>query len=116
MLIVLEKTDLEVKVALTKNDAGLIVGMAARGDKHHDIAAYFGENQARIAEVLSGQAFGHVEAAQTAVLPPKGAPGIKGRRILAHIEKAIVALDAGNIDDAKATLAAGVKRWNLHET
>ncbi|SJM29972.1 hypothetical protein [Mesorhizobium delmotii] len=102
-------------MALTKNDARLIVGMAARGDKHHDMAAYFGENQARIAEVLSGEMFGHVEAAPAAELPPKGAPGIKGRRVYAHLEKALAALDAGNIDEAKETLAAGAKRWNLHE-
>lgn len=102
-------------MALTQNDARLIAGMAARGDKHHDMAAYFGENQARIAEVLSGDAFGHVEAAPADQLPPKGAPGIKGRRVLGHVEKALAALGDGNVEEAKAALEAGVKRWNLHE-
>jgi len=36
---------------LTPADASIIKGMIARGDRHHDIAAWFGVNQGRIAEV-----------------------------------------------------------------
>jgi hypothetical protein len=31
-------------------DVPFIIGMIARGDRHHDIAAWFGLNQGRIAE------------------------------------------------------------------
>jgi hypothetical protein len=89
--------------------------MAARGDKHHDIAAYFGENQARVAEVLSGEMFGTLSAASSDELPPKGAPGVKGKRLVAHVEKALAALAKGNTEDAVSTLKAGLDRWHRHE-
>jgi hypothetical protein len=79
-----------------------------------DVAAWFGENPARIDEVLKGQ-YGTLEAAPKDTLPPKGAPGVKGRRLLAFVEKAIAALDAGDNAAARDSLIAGVKRWNLHE-
>lgn len=104
-----------VEMALTTNDGKIIIAMASRGDKHHDIAAYFGENQARVAEVLSGQMFGTLSAASGNDLPPKGPPGVKGRKLVAHIEKALNALAAGDAAAAKETLEAGLKRWNLHE-
>lgn len=70
-------------MTLTNRDASLVLGMSARGDKKHDIAAWFGENQARIAEVEQGQ-HGGVTAAPAIELPPKGAPGPKGRRLRAR--------------------------------
>ena len=38
-------------LTITERDAALIRGMIKRGDRHHDIAAFFGLNQGRIAEV-----------------------------------------------------------------
>jgi hypothetical protein len=58
-------------LALTAADAALIRGMIERGDRHHDIAAFFGVNQGRIAEVKDGSRFPGVPAA-TKDLPPKG--------------------------------------------
>ncbi len=57
---------------LTPEDAAVIRGMLARGDRHHDIAAFFGVNQGRIAEVKDGSIFGNVPAADPEELPPKG--------------------------------------------
>lgn len=57
---------------LSATDAAVIKGMLARGDKQHDIAAYFGENGARIAEIKKGEKFADVRAAST--LPPPKAP------------------------------------------
>ena len=37
--------------SLTNKDASIILGMVDRGDREHDIAVWFGVNQARIAEV-----------------------------------------------------------------
>jgi hypothetical protein len=101
-------------MTLTVNDAKTIIGMAARGDKLQDVAAWFGENPARIDEALKGE-YGTSEAAPKDTLPPKGAPGLKGRRLLAFVEKAIAELDAGDVTAARAHLEAGVNRWNLHE-
>jgi hypothetical protein len=59
-------------LALTKQDAALIRGMIARGDRHHDIAAFFGVNQGRIAEVREGSRFPGICPADADDLPPKG--------------------------------------------
>ena len=48
---------------LKASDAPIIFGMVARGDRDHDIAAWFGVNQGRIAEVKDGTKFGIVPAA-----------------------------------------------------
>lgn len=102
-------------MALTSNDARIIFGMIARGDKHHDVASWFGENPARVAEVLSGAAFGFVGAAPANELPPKGAPGLKGRKLMAFVEKALNQLEEGKAAEGIETLKAGVKRYNLSE-
>ena len=45
-----------------KADVKIVLGMAARGDRSHDIAAWFGVNQGRIAEAKSGE-YGTLEKA-----------------------------------------------------
>jgi hypothetical protein len=47
--------------------------MLMRGDKQHDIAAMFGVNAGRIAEIATGAKFDHVPAAGEKYLPPRGA-------------------------------------------
>jgi hypothetical protein len=69
-------------IRLKKTDLPIVVGMDARGDRNHDIAAWFGVNQGRIAEVKSGD-YGSVVAAPASSLPPKGPPGIKGKELRA---------------------------------
>ena len=59
-------------LALTEQDAALIRGMIDRGDRHHDIAAFFGVNQGRIAEIKMGIRLPGVPAADSEDLPPKG--------------------------------------------
>jgi hypothetical protein len=68
-------------------DVPIILAMVARGDRDHDIAAWFGVNQGRIAEAKDGK-WG-TPAAATGTLPPKGPPGIKGRRLRDAIAAAI---------------------------
>ena len=65
---------------LTAKDAAIVLAMQARGDRDHDIAAWFGVNQGRVAEVKDGK-FGSVSLAPANDLPPKGAPGVKGRAL-----------------------------------
>jgi len=101
-------------MSLTNRDAAIVLGMVARGDKRHDIAAWFGENQARIAEIEQGS-HGGVSAAPAADLPPKGAPGPKGRRMKAFAKKALEALDAGDVEAAKKALRDGIAKYDQYE-
>ena len=104
-------------MALTNKDASWVLGMVARGDKRHDIAAFFGENQARIAEVEQG-AFGPVVAAPKTELPPKGPPGVKGRRARYTIEKVKKLLEEKGdsaVKEAIALLDEAIAKYDRHE-
>ncbi len=57
---------------LSAHDVSLVKGMIARGDRKHDIAAYFGVNQGRIAEAEQGHLHPEAEAADLSELPPPG--------------------------------------------
>jgi len=59
-------------ITLTEDDARIAKGMLERGDRQHDIAAWFGVNGGRIAEIASGSAFNWVEPAPQDKLPPPG--------------------------------------------
>ncbi len=96
-------------------EAQIVMGMLARGDSQHHIAAWFGENQARVAEVENGKMFGHVQAAPAQDLPPKGAPGPKGRKMRAFAGKALRALDAGDAAEAAKLLKEGLAAYDKHE-
>jgi len=74
---------------ITDEDAAIIKGMLARGDKQQWIAAWFGGefNPGRIAEINTGAKFAHVRPADRSSLPPIG-PYVSGRS--AH--RALVAL------------------------
>lgn len=58
-------------IRLTTADAAIVKGMIARGDRQHDIAAWFGVNGGRIGEIATGYRFGEVQA-QYDNLPPPG--------------------------------------------
>jgi hypothetical protein len=91
------------------------MGMIARDDRDHDIAAWFGVNQGRIAEVKDGSKFGTVQAAPTSSLPPKGPPGIKGRRLRVSVDQALKSLAAGNTADATKKLQEAIARYDTNE-
>jgi hypothetical protein len=65
-------------VTLNSNDASIVKGMLARGDRQHDIAAWFGVNGGRIAEIATGAKFLGIRATPEADLPPRG-PYLSGR-------------------------------------
>lgn len=83
-------------VQLSQRDAAIAKGMLARGDRQHDIAAWFGVNGGRIAEVANGERFRGVDPAPCAELPPPGPylPGQSARATLGAIQEARNALDA----------------------
>lgn len=100
--------------SLTNSDARIVLGMLARDDRAHDIAAWFGVNQGRIAEVKDGK-YGALMPAPLDKLPPKGPPGIKGKRLRASVEKALAALLEGDSEKAKGILNEAVKRYDALE-
>jgi hypothetical protein len=105
-------------MALSHKDATIVMGMLARDDHNQDIAAWFGENPARVVEVANGQAFGIVAAAPAHDLPPKGAIGPKARRLRAYAADALATLKANGaegVKDAIKELEEGLKRFNAHE-
>ena len=88
-------------ISLSAADAALIKGMLHRGDRQHDIAAWFGVNGGRIAEIATGQHFKWVDLANEAELPPRG-PYCSGKS--AHA--ALVALKEARsaLSDAENTI------------
>lgn len=101
-------------ISLYKSDARIVLGMVARGDRDHDIAAWFGVNQGRIAEVKAGD-FGDLEAAPAHELPPSGPPGIKGRHARSAIAKAVEAFDEGKADETITVLREAAARYDANE-
>lgn len=57
-------------IHLTEADAAIVKGMLNRGDRQHDIAAWFGVNGGRIAEIATGDRFAGVKASTTNLPPP----------------------------------------------
>lgn len=85
-------------MALTDAEIAVVKGMIARGDRQHDIAAYFGENGGRIGEINTGKRGSHVPAAPVDEhLPPPG-PYLAGRSALRARETLQALRDL--IDDA----------------
>ncbi len=92
-------------------DIPVALGMVARGDRKQDIAAWFGVNPARIAEAIAGK-YGTPPLPPAHTLPPVGSPGVKGRRVRAAIQSALVAPDFAA---AKAILTAAAGRYDANE-
>lgn len=99
---------------LKQADVPTILGMSNRGDRDHDIAAWFGVNQGRIAEAKEGK-YGTGQPAPANQLPPKGAPGIKGRRLRSSVATALGALTAGDVAKAVKTLEEAKARYDANE-
>lgn len=102
-------------MALNNKDASIILGMLARGDHNQDIAAWFGENPARVVEVKDGM-FGSISAAPASELPPKGAVGPKARRMRGRVKIAIEKLQgvAGGAE-VLSILEGALADFNKHE-
>jgi hypothetical protein len=71
----------ESTMALNDGEIAVVKGMLLRGDKQHDIAAYFGINGGRVAEISTGQTGPSVTASLAEDLPPPG-PYMAGRSAL----------------------------------
>jgi hypothetical protein len=101
---------------LLRTDAPIIMGMVARGDRDHDIAAWFGVNQGRIAEVKDGTKFGTVAAAPADKLPTRGPPGIKGRRLREAVDRALARLERDGVSGMGVShLLRAINDYDKHE-
>ncbi len=105
-------------MTLSHADGEIVMGMLARGDHNQDIAAWFGENPARIVEVSNGSMFGSIPAAAApGKLPPRGAIGPKARRFRAYVADALKALKErgpDGVDDAIKELEGGLKVFDAN--
>jgi hypothetical protein len=90
-------------IFLTEEDASIVKGMLARGDRQHDIAAWFNVNGGRIGEIASGRNFYKVEPAPTQLLPPPG-PYLSGRETAVLMQA--IAKARGALDTAEAFIRA----------
>lgn len=95
-------------------DVPLILAMSARGDRKHDIAAWFGLNQGRIAEVENGD-YGMPQLARENELPPSGSPGLKARELRESAEEVRELLTRGDLKAAAARLAAAIDQFDRNE-
>lgn len=68
-------------MALNDQEISTVKGMLSRGDRQHDIAAYFGVNSGRIADISKMRKGANLPAAPQATLPPRG-PYMAGRSAL----------------------------------
>ena len=58
---------------LDEEDAAIVNGMLAKGDRQHDIAAWFGVSGGRrVGEISTGAKFADVQPAEPEELPPHG--------------------------------------------
>jgi hypothetical protein len=85
--------------------------MIARGDRHHDVAAWFGVNQGRIAEVNGGAVYAEAPIAPDSELPAPGpySSGRAAHRAISALENAKTALDQAKttVDDALREIRRG---------
>jgi hypothetical protein len=88
--------------------------MIARGDRKHDIAAWFGLNQGRIAEVENGD-HGTAMPAPSHLLPPAGAPGPKARELRRAADAIRDLLQRGEIESAIKLLDKAIAQFDKNE-
>jgi hypothetical protein len=101
-------------ITVSPKDLPLVFGMIKRGDRNHDIAAWFGYNQGRVAEVKDGN-HGHALPASESELPPSGSPGPRARDLRAALERVISLFDADDYESAKKALTKAVKEFDKNE-
>lgn len=84
-------------IVVTPEMVPLIFGMLARGDRNHDVAAWFGLNQGRMKETKDGD-YGRPAPAPEDELPPAGSPGPRALRLRDAVETAIEILTSKTPD------------------
>jgi hypothetical protein len=93
-------------MAFTFRETQIVLGMLERGDRQHDIAAFFGVNGGRVAEVATGRGdYPTATAAPREKLPPPG-PYVSPRsvhEIRSLLSEALIQLQSSaEIEDPQA--------------
>ncbi len=101
-------------ISLSNRDATIVLGMVNRGDRDHDVAAWFGVNQGRIAEVKAGS-HGQLTPAASGELPPKGPPGLKGRHLRSASAKAVELMRGGKLEEALDLLTEAIRKFDTNQ-
>ena len=97
---------------LSAEEAAMVKAMLARGDRHDDIAAWFGVNQGRVAEVKAGELFPEVDPADPNRLPPQGSPGriaLQAIEALEQVRELITDGDPRAIDNARRLIGSALE-------
>jgi hypothetical protein len=98
-------------------DVPIMLAMVARGDRKHDITAWFGLNPGRMADVEAGK-HGNPPLAPQNQLPPSGSPGPKARalrRAAAQVEQLLAKGDVASIAKALADIRSAIERFDRME-
>jgi hypothetical protein len=96
---------------LSHRDTRFIKGMLARGDRQHDIAAYFGVNAGRVAEVATGEGeYPNAEPIDENQLPPPGPYLTKFamQSVIRTLNQAIEALELAEAEEDVADVKAAL--------
>ena len=93
-------------MAFTYRETQIVKGMLARGDKQHDVAAFFGVNGGRVAEVANGTCdYPTAPIADESKLPPSG-PYVSPKTVFeireAILETIVLLREAGEDSDEAA--------------
>jgi len=86
-------------ISLSEEDAAIVKGMLDRGDRQHDVAAWFSVNGGRIAEVATGEKFAEVAMITTNLPPPGPYPTVRASQKAKQL-----------LIDVRATLAESLQR------
>jgi hypothetical protein len=101
---------------LPRKDVRIALGMMRRGDRQADIAAWFGVNQGVISVLTRTSESSALQAPVADKLPPKGAPGLKGRLLRASLDRALDLLtskEAGaGVTEAVTIIQLAVARYD----
>ena len=82
---------------LSNNDASIVLGMVARGDRDHDIAAWFGVNQGRNRRSKGGQIWNNCRGPGKSVAA-QGATRHQGPRLMSSMRKVLDVLEKNGAD------------------
>jgi hypothetical protein len=92
-------------MAFSHRDTRIVKGMLLRGDKQHDIAAYFAVNGARVAEVATGNCtYPNAEPMPPDQLPPPG-PYLSKYALTSVLDTLNQAIDAIELAEAEEDVA-----------
>ena len=90
--------------ALSEEQAAIVKGLLARGEKQHDVAAFFGVNAGRVAEVAKGYKFPDVLAAPNRDLP---SPAVVSLGYASHVVLQALGIIEIAVQSARARILSG---------